>query len=277
MSAPVNDNLIYDVGMHDGSDSAYYLRRGYEVVAIEANPELAAQATTGFATAVADGRLTILNLGIADRRGEAAFWVCDDVTVWSSFDRSIASRNGSRHHQITVPLRPMREIFEEFGLPYYAKVDIEGNDMYCLDGLSSDFRPPFMSLELSNDPLLERMVDVGFDRFKIVHQLSLSPATRRWHSARGLVRNAKAQAILERARGLGRGALFDGKWYFKMGASGPVPSHSPHGWLTYAEARALHDYIERTLFSGGFSSDWFDLHATDADTLRSLASRRRSL
>ncbi len=27
-------DLIYDVGMHDGEDTAYYLARGYRVVAI---------------------------------------------------------------------------------------------------------------------------------------------------------------------------------------------------------------------------------------------------
>lgn len=30
--------LVIDVGMHNGDDTAYYLHRGYRVVAIEANP-----------------------------------------------------------------------------------------------------------------------------------------------------------------------------------------------------------------------------------------------
>ena len=33
-------NLIYDVGMSNGDDTAYYLHRGFRVVAIEANPLL---------------------------------------------------------------------------------------------------------------------------------------------------------------------------------------------------------------------------------------------
>jgi hypothetical protein len=36
-------NLIYDVGMNDGNDTAYYLSRGFRVVAIEANPVLVEQ------------------------------------------------------------------------------------------------------------------------------------------------------------------------------------------------------------------------------------------
>jgi len=36
------DNLVYDVGMHTGQDTAYYLFKGYDVVAIEANPPVGA-------------------------------------------------------------------------------------------------------------------------------------------------------------------------------------------------------------------------------------------
>ena len=34
------EDLIYDVGMHDGDDTAYYLDKGFQVVAVEANPVL---------------------------------------------------------------------------------------------------------------------------------------------------------------------------------------------------------------------------------------------
>jgi hypothetical protein len=33
--AETHDELIYDVGLFDGADTAYYLYRGYRVVAID--------------------------------------------------------------------------------------------------------------------------------------------------------------------------------------------------------------------------------------------------
>jgi hypothetical protein len=36
-------NLIYDVGMHEGEDTQFYIARGFKVVSIEANPQLAAR------------------------------------------------------------------------------------------------------------------------------------------------------------------------------------------------------------------------------------------
>lgn len=34
------NGYVLDLGMHVGDDTAYYLRRGFNVVAVEANPEL---------------------------------------------------------------------------------------------------------------------------------------------------------------------------------------------------------------------------------------------
>jgi hypothetical protein len=33
-----HSDLIYDVGLLDGADTAYYLFRGFRVVAVDANP-----------------------------------------------------------------------------------------------------------------------------------------------------------------------------------------------------------------------------------------------
>jgi len=94
--------LVYDVGMNNGDDAAYYLSLGYRVVAVEANPVLVAQGLERFAKEVAAGALTILNIGISNQEGELPFWICDGVSEWSSFDKSIASRDGVACHEIVV-------------------------------------------------------------------------------------------------------------------------------------------------------------------------------
>lgn len=38
-------DLIFDLGMHHGHDSEYYLKKGFRVVAVEANPLLARKAS----------------------------------------------------------------------------------------------------------------------------------------------------------------------------------------------------------------------------------------
>ena len=36
----IKNDLIIDVGMHRGEDANYYLKRGYNVIAIDANPNI---------------------------------------------------------------------------------------------------------------------------------------------------------------------------------------------------------------------------------------------
>ena len=49
---------MYDVGMHNGNDAAFYLHQGYRVVAIEADPVFVEQAKWRFAQEIREGRLT---------------------------------------------------------------------------------------------------------------------------------------------------------------------------------------------------------------------------
>jgi FkbM family methyltransferase len=261
-------NLIYDVGLHVGTDTAYYLHRGYDVVAVEANPLLAAEAEQRFAAEIADGRLKVVNVGIGEGEGEATFWVCDDWTAWSSFDKEVASRNGNRHHAETVRVMPLAQVFAEHGTPHYCKVDIEGHDKYCLDEMRPDHRPPYLSVELSNHPFLDRMSALGYDRFKFVHQLSFTPMTPGWERVRALAPHPKLRAGLERGRGLLRGTLHDKRWYFKIGSSGPLPFDVPGRWLTLDEAREQREWITAQFDSGRFTLlDSFDLHATTQGAL----------
>ena len=41
-------SLVYDVGMNNGDDTAYYLHLGYRVVAIDADPTLIERAKLRF-------------------------------------------------------------------------------------------------------------------------------------------------------------------------------------------------------------------------------------
>ena len=56
----VQDDLIIDVGMHDGTDTAYYLAKGFRVVAVEANPALVRAAQDRFSVEIDEGRLAII-------------------------------------------------------------------------------------------------------------------------------------------------------------------------------------------------------------------------
>ena len=162
-------DLVYDVGMNNGDDTAYYLWRGFRVLAIEANPNLVPNAAMRFAREIRTGRLMILNVGIAAEENVLSFWICEPDSRLSSFDRRLASLDGScPHHEIRVPCRRFRSLLEQFGVPLYVKVDIQGSDALCVKNLDPQQLPKFISV--SDVSLLDLLHKRGFKYFKCITQ-----------------------------------------------------------------------------------------------------------
>lgn len=120
----VTEDLIYDVGMYDGSDTACYLHRGYRVVAIEANPQLVDAAQLRFADALDSGRLHLLNLAIHETPGlDLPFWI-SEMTTCSSFSEGVATKYASAT-ATTVRTESFDRVLAAHGVPRYLKIDIE--------------------------------------------------------------------------------------------------------------------------------------------------------
>jgi hypothetical protein len=56
-----------------------------------------------------------------------------------------------------VPCRRFASVLEEFGVPYYLKVDIEGDDILCLQDLNPQRLPKSMSMEVGPHNLVTLM------------------------------------------------------------------------------------------------------------------------
>jgi FkbM family methyltransferase len=144
-------NLIYDVGMHEGEDTRYYIDRGFKVVGVEANPQLVANLRQKFAQHIADGRLRIVDRAIAPTNGKVELAINRVWSGLSSIDPAFIERNaalGYGSDYIEVEAVSFREIIEDFGMPYYLKIDIEGMDLLCVKALHYfPDRPKYLSLE----------------------------------------------------------------------------------------------------------------------------------
>src|SRR5258707_616320 len=69
---------VFDVGMNNGDDTAYYLSMGCRVVAVEPNPILAQRARDRFPTEIARGQLVFEQVGIGAKAGKIPFWVNEE-------------------------------------------------------------------------------------------------------------------------------------------------------------------------------------------------------
>ena len=56
-------------------------------------------------------------------------------------------------------------------MPYYAKIDIEGNDIICVRQLKKEIAPQYISVEMTlSDNLPLALSEIGYEKFKIVEQ-----------------------------------------------------------------------------------------------------------
>src|SRR5262249_15891234 len=132
-----------------GNDTAYYLFRGYNVVAIDANPLMVEKARSRFTREIQAERLTVLNVGISETLGTKTFWISDTAS-WSSFDRTIASRAGRAHRPVSVSAVPFSQLLAQYGVPHYLKIDIQGNERLCVDALKGTRLPKYISVATEN-------------------------------------------------------------------------------------------------------------------------------
>lgn len=232
--------LIMDIGMNNGRDSSFYLRKGFRVVAVEANPVLVDKVHKELAGYIASGQLVIEHVGLGQKEGKFPFYINLDNDHWSSFVKNWGTRDGTRYQETEVACMHPASLFQKYGIPYYLKIDIEGNDIDVVRALG-DFshRPRYISIEENQTYYFAELWSIGCRSFKLVDQGKLS-----------LVKCPNP--ALE---GKYVEASFDGT------TSGPFGDEAPGEWMTLD--RALEKYLTEIRsptrgFLAGLS--WFDIH-----------------
>jgi FkbM family methyltransferase len=275
----LNEHLIYDVGFHNGDDTAYYLHRGFNVLAVEANPTLVAESGRRFESEIASRQLTLLNVAIAESEGFVSFWVNQDNDTWSSFDQVLGCRHGSRCQEVKVRAVRFASLLGEYGIPYYLKVDIEGSDALCIRGLDPDALPKYVSCELTHDEnALGELYKAGYRRFKVLNQTTYTgsiPVFNRDLTGRLLRRACHdfsvvrsfvhhlPQSLRPKKIELDNFSLrFPYK--FTHGSSGPFGEETYGPWYSFEDITKRVARIRRKYLEANVSQEccWYDVHAT---------------
>jgi FkbM family methyltransferase len=165
--------LIFDMGFYDGEDTRYYLAKGARVVAFEANPELFEAGTQRFAEAIKQGQLSLHNLAIAGHSGEVEMFMHRDGLQFSTVSKDVALAwpKEKLDKIITVQAITGAQLYEQFGVPDYVKIDIELLDIEVIRPLKDlKIRPTFISAEFQNLLVLVELLRAGYDAFKVVNQ-----------------------------------------------------------------------------------------------------------
>lgn len=248
--------LVIDVGMGLGADARYYLRQGFRVVAVEANPLAidTALSDPGTASYLLSGQLSVLNAAIADPSSEevqTSFWVIPHRPEQSKTVSWLALEGGE---EVSVRTVRCSDLIRVFGEVAYMKVDVEFNTIDCLASLRHEAEaqqrgrdnatpvgwlpPRLLSLEVESAHLVEsfyaHLAALGYSSYKVCRQFVYSP---------GVCEQGYYKTEL---LGCGSGPFGEAAVDYRHGIS----------W------RSLHELPNDTAFLEEFTSgrDWFDLH-----------------
>ena len=220
-------NLIFDVGMHKGEDTIFYLKKGFNVVALEADSELIASCRQRFAAEITAGRLHIVEgaiapAGVGDR---IVFYKNKINSVWGTIRTDWAERNArmcAPSEKIDVNSIDMANVFRTYGIPHYLKIDVEGADCLVLNTLKEfTDRPTYVSIESEMvdfaklEAELNLLCDLGYKHFQPVQQQRIPGSKIVTHDLQG-------RAIAH---------------VFEEAASGPFGEDLRTPWLSYDECR----------------------------------------
>eukprot|EP00928_Gymnodinium_smaydae_P018698 TRINITY_DN17126_c0_g1_i1.p1 TRINITY_DN17126_c0_g1~~TRINITY_DN17126_c0_g1_i1.p1 ORF type:complete len:461 (+),score=109.40 TRINITY_DN17126_c0_g1_i1:109-1491(+) len=248
--------LVIDVGMGLGADARYYLRQGFRVVAVEANPEAieAAISDDNMSHYLRSGQLSVVNAGVSapdSNETEVSFFVLpkrpeqSKVLEWITQDGAL---------EVTVRTVRCADLLRVYGKAIYMKVDVEFNTVDCLESLhqealaqralKNDWRPPrYLSLEIESSHLVdifyERLVDLGYVSYKACRQFLFSPGP------------CEQGAYESEVLGCGSGPFGEASVDYRAGPQ----------WRNLDELREDSGFL--TEFVNG--RDWFDLHFKLAD------------
>ncbi|MEX0730954.1 MAG: FkbM family methyltransferase [Aquisalimonadaceae bacterium] len=190
------DDLVFDVGAHLGDRTAAFASLGARVVALEPQPEMHA-----WLNRLVGGKpgVTILAEAVGAEAGTADLAISRATptvsTLSADWRRTIGDRNpGFRRVQwedtVSVPVTTLDRLIDQYGVPAFCKIDVEGYEAQVLAGLSRaipalsvEFVPGAMDVAIA---CVDRLSELGPYEFNVIYGEQRQFTLAQWKSAEGI-------------------------------------------------------------------------------------------
>jgi FkbM family methyltransferase len=280
------EKIVFDIGAHEGLDTAYYLQMGCKVVAVEANPSLCSYLRDKFSFEIQHKKFILIEAAIGDvSNHEVSFFLGEDAGESSLSDERL-KKLGLKYECITVRTKTLGDIFCEFGKGLYCKMDIEGADVTALRSLQPGQNlPEYFSVELSGLPIEElihqpselfatatELERLGYTRFKLVDQYTLATLSdKEFYPKQGKILFRLVKKF-QRILNMPLQKINPRNWYsrnldypFTLNTSGPFGDDVAGNWNSVEAIRRIikerfYEYCK--IEKNKHNIFWVDLHAT---------------
>ena len=156
-----DDDLIFDVGANEGFKTDVFLRLGARIVAVETDEKNQTILQAKFVKLrIAPKPVVIVGKAVSDKNTVETMWIDGDGSAvntlsqkWANTLRQDKARHKYGHCGLdfatrkSVQATTLEELINEYGLPVFIKIDVEGYELNVIRGLG---RPvPYLSFELN--------------------------------------------------------------------------------------------------------------------------------
>lgn len=166
--------LIFDIGAHKGNKTFFYLHAldAHLVVAVEPQLDCVQILQDKFGK---NSKVAILPMAIANKKGVIPFLVNSSATELSTAAEDWQTGRFKRsvwNAPIEVHSTTLDALIEEYGIPDYCKIDVEGYELNVLQGLTQPV--PILSFEFASEfldkktePCLQYLHHLGYRHFNV--------------------------------------------------------------------------------------------------------------
>lgn len=171
-------DTVFDLGFFNGDDAKVYLDKGYKVVSVEGDLSSVKKGEERFKQEIADGKLILLNKAISNEKEQIEFFISKDQPYRGSCRKDLAEYDGFPSEKFLVETITINELCEKYGVPYYIKIDIDGNEIPAVEQIFKlKQRPKYLSIELPKQfyaGILSWLWVSGYRKFQFRNQANTS-------------------------------------------------------------------------------------------------------
>jgi FkbM family methyltransferase len=145
-----NNVLCFDIGANVGNKTEKILNFSSKVICVEPQPNCVTKLKTKFSSIP---NVIIVNKGCGPKIGNSKLFISQYDTLSTMSQEFIDTtkkerfRGVSWNSDIDVEVTTLDSLIDEYGLPFYCKIDIEGYELEVLKGLTQPI--PYISLEFT--------------------------------------------------------------------------------------------------------------------------------
>lgn len=180
-------DLCFDIGAHLGNRAEIFLKLGAKVIAIEPQEECINRLFNKFGN---EPKLLLLNKGLSDKSGNLPLYICEEATTISTFSDKWKTGRFSNYKwnvKKIIPVTTLDNLIDEFGMPIFCKIDVEGFELQVLKGLS--FPIKYISFEFTREFFddmklcINYLLSLGYKQFNCSFKESAKMYLESWNKA----------------------------------------------------------------------------------------------